>query len=817
MKRLPSLFLALLMLCAALPRQAYAAATETFENAVVMTNITKTSPALDFDFHESPRWHVNSTDWDKGKTYYADSPVTVSFAPSVKYAHLERWEYTSGGWWGDPTDLAVGYSSYYDNEGATSLTLTAGVYYLLFSRSSAVPEIPFYVVVGDVQNPGRAETAADAEPKQPDSGNGRTSARYIEVVPPKYDAVGDFSDGLSVVRLGKKEGYIDKTGKEVVPPKYTVAAPFSDGLATVRLDNEEDLIRLGIIDKTGREITPLKYDSIGAWADPPLFSVYITFSEGMAAVGLDGKYGFIDKTGKEVVPLKYDDVYYFSEGLAAVGLDDKYGFIDKTGKEVVPLKYDYAVTFSEGMAGVLLNGEWGFIDKTGKETVPLKYDYVSDFSEGLAGVLLNYSPLYIDKTGAVVVPPKYDYIWPFREGMATVELKGKQGFIDKTGKEVVPLKYDLAFDFIDGFAAVFLNGKRGVVDKTGKEVVPPLRYDYISNLIEDMPSFYIGEDEQYVKWGFFDKTWKEIVPPKYDNANVFHEGLAAVGVKTGERGYKWGFIDKTGQEVIPLIYDGVLSFSGGMARVAVGDWNTRTFEYGLIDKTGKEVVPLKYSEIGSLSDGVAPVQYGGKWGVIAVIPDPLDTAASWAVPHIESALAKGFIPEDLQNHYGHVITRAEFCRMAVKWVEYALDKPIAEVVAERGLPERMGHTFSDVTNTDILAAYRLGITGGSVAPADGKPGQFNPNGQFTRQEAAVMIMNTCKAVGADVSHPPASDFADLDKAASWARPGIHFVGANGIMSGSGGSFNPAGLYTRQESITTLNNIRYNEWTGRNDF
>ena len=192
----------------------------------------------------------------------------------------------------------------------------------------------------------------------------------------------------------------------------------------------------------------------------------------------------------------------------------------------------------------------------------------------------------------------------------------------------------------------------------------------------------------------------------------------------------------------------------------------------------------------------------------------LNTADGWAQGHIQSAFEKGFIPEDLQNSYKNKITRAEFARMAVKWVEYALGQPINTIVTERGIADRIGHTFTDTTNTDILAAYRLGIISGSVAPTADKPGTFNPSGEITRQEAAVMITNTCKAIGANVSNPSTADFGDMDKAAGWAYPGINFVRANGIMSGSDGNFNPNGTYTRQESITTFNNIKHNELPGR---
>ena len=122
----------------------------------------------------------------------------------------------------------------------------------------------------------------------------------------------------------------------------------------------------------------------------------------------------------------------------------------------------------------------------------------------------------------------------------------------------------------------------------------------------------------------------------------------------------------------------------------------------------------------------------------------LDTADTWAQPGITEAVAKGFVPSDIQNSYTNVITRAEFCRLAVKWVEYALDKDINTILTERAGTLKEG-TFSDTTDPAILAAYQLGITSGEVAPTADKPGVFNPSGQFNRQSAATMIRNVCAA------------------------------------------------------------------------
>jgi hypothetical protein len=186
-------------------------------------------------------------------------------------------------------------------------------------------------------------------------------------------------------------------------------------------------------------------------------------------------------------------------------------------------------------------------------------------------------------------------------------------------------------------------------------------------------------------------------------------------------------------------------------------------------------------------------------------PNPLNTASDWAHTGITSAIGKGFVPADLQNNYQNIITRAEFCRMAVKWVEYATGKSIDAVLAEQG-KSRDFNAFTDTNDPDILAAFALGITAGEGNNL------FNPSGQFTRQQAATMIMNTCRAVGADVSNPPASDFTDMHLADGWAHPGINFVRANGIMSGVTTSppfrFDPKRTYTRQESIITFNNIAF---------
>ena len=192
-----------------------------------------------------------------------------------------------------------------------------------------------------------------------------------------------------------------------------------------------------------------------------------------------------------------------------------------------------------------------------------------------------------------------------------------------------------------------------------------------------------------------------------------------------------------------------------------------------------------------------------------------DTGSDWAKNGVRNAIERGFVPAGIQNNLSNVLTRQEFCQMAVMWVEYVFGSPISAIVAEHGIPERMNHTFSDTADSYVLAAYRLGIINGVTAPADGVPGVFDPHGRLNRQQAATIIMNVSRLLGANVYHIHAPGFADMDIVPLWATAAIHFVYGNNIMSGVGNNrFDPLGYLTREMGIVTFDNIDIDELFNR---
>jgi hypothetical protein len=179
----------------------------------------------------------------------------------------------------------------------------------------------------------------------------------------------------------------------------------------------------------------------------------------------------------------------------------------------------------------------------------------------------------------------------------------------------------------------------------------------------------------------------------------------------------------------------------------------------------------------------------------------IETASAWAHEGIEEAYTRGFIPPSLLDTYTANISREEFCVLAVHWVEHLLEKQIDDILKELGL-ERDPSAFTDTNNPYVLAAFALRIVNGIGNNL------FNPDGDITRQEAAVMLTNVHTALGVTTTGFQHAGFADMDETAAWAVEALNFVRGMGIMGGVGNNrFNPLGHYTRQESIITFNRIQ----------
>ena len=161
------------------------------------------------------------------------------------------------------------------------------------------------------------------------------------------------------------------------------------------------------------------------------------------------------------------------------------------------------------------------------------------------------------------------------------------------------ITYDSTGNFHEGLARFKKDEKYGFIDKTGKEVIK-VKYEEVGSFHEGLAWFYKNG-----KYGFTDKTGKEVIKAKYEEVRNFHEGLAYVK-KDGKSCY----IDKTGKEVIKVKYENVGDFHEGLA------WFEEDENYGFMDKTGKKVTEAKYQDVGDFHEGLAWFEEDGKYGFI---------------------------------------------------------------------------------------------------------------------------------------------------------------------------------------------------------
>jgi hypothetical protein len=175
-------------------------------------------------------------------------------------------------------------------------------------------------------------------------------------------------------------------------------------------------------------------------------------------------------------------------------------------------------------------------------------------------VLCSTTTVHADTSDEFVITPhttnsynkdEFKSLGPFKFGLAKIEVIDSKsiygysfGYIDRTGKEVIEHQYGTALDFTEGLGAVEKDGHWQYLDTSGRVVIDtpyPIADAFIGELA------IVGVEVGSFKYGFIDKTGKEVIKPQYQEVHPFSEGLALV-----EKNDKYGYIDRTGKEVIPI-------------------------------------------------------------------------------------------------------------------------------------------------------------------------------------------------------------------------------------------------------------------------
>ena len=312
--------------------------------------------------------------------------------------------------------------------------------------------------------------------------------------------------------------------------------------------------------------------------------------------------GYVERSsGAQRIPQRFEIASPFSEGLAAVRIDGLYGYVDPTGKIVVAPRFRAAGSFSDGYAEVRLDGASGIIDRSGRLIVPARFSRIIPFTDDAFIAV----PLQPNR------PPTADpdvrleglsdpYPWSGLEG-AGLYHRHKGWLTDQ----------DLTFSLFDAPKRGLIWGGRkdehneqiwGLLKSDGTWQVTP-RYNHVQRLMEthavvtSMPDYSLPplKSRDAIRWGAVDRDGKLVVPLKFAHLSYWRGGY----------GYA---------------REGKPSYSDGSSG------STRT---GIVRADGTLLAGRYFNEVDISEDGTLPrARLGEKWYSIEpggrLVPDQLE-------------------------------------------------------------------------------------------------------------------------------------------------------------------------------------------------
>ena len=160
--------------------------------------------------------------------------------------------------------------------------------------------------------------------------------------------------------------------------------------------------------------------------------------------------------------------------------------------------------------------------------------------------------------------------------------------------------------------------------------------------------------------------------------------------------------------------------------------------------------------------------------------------SEWAVERVTITIEMGIVPDFLQSKYQTGITRAEFCALATLFYEMITGESITGRT-----------TFTDTSDVYVEKMAFVGVVSGMG------DGTFNPNGTFTREMAARLLVNLADKLGSPMAKQETT-CADRGNISSWAYDAVGQVQLAQVMTGTGDNkFDPQVGYSREMSIITM--------------
>ena len=315
----------------------------------------------------------------------------------------------------------------------------------------------------------------------------------------------------------------------------------------------------------------------------------------------------------------------------------------------------------------------------------------------------------------------------------------------------------------------------------------------------------VGNLQTGYKYGFIDKTGREIISCKYDQARAFSEGLAVVKLNSN-----YMLIDKTGNEItLPQKYTNVYDVSEGMVGVDAGTWQDTWWEskHGFISINKSSVSEPGGSTSGngnkdgsgSVSQPSAPSEQAQN--TVPVTNDELSltsvdsskftdvSSSDWFYNDVMYVYEKGLFKGTSEAVFSPNASMTRAMLVTVLW--RMADEPDVELIHGRFIDVGQNQYYE----TAVAWAAKSNIISGYSEEI------FGPNDPITREQLATILYRYADEPTLEVG---GLEFTDAGKVSEWASDAFIWATHKGIINGKTGNLlDPQATATRTEVAAML--------------